>query len=125
MRSLILSSLVLGLLATLAPGQRLLLSAYGRTAESRLGQHAAMAGDVNRDGYLDLVVSAQGYSSKRVVPYVRVVSGRNGEVLHTFAASAASRVPARSAAVRAIATCIHRFCITSLLVMHGASARET
>lgn len=67
-------------------GRRLYLF-FGDAADDGFGVAVSAAGDVNRDGYPDLVVGAPGSIVRKDKGYVRVFSGRDGKVLHTFSGS--------------------------------------
>ncbi|MFQ5505597.1 MAG: FG-GAP-like repeat-containing protein, partial [Planctomycetota bacterium] len=54
---------------------------FGDGADDGFGLAVSAAGDVNRDGYPDLIVGAPGLPHKG---YARVFSGRDGKILHTF-----------------------------------------
>ncbi len=64
----------------------LLLSAYGNSADDDFGHAVSLAGDVDHDGFDDLLVGAHGYSANG--PHAGgafVVSGKTGAKLLTFA----------------------------------------
>ncbi len=81
---LALPTLALGLLAPAALGQFALYTFDGDSSDDRFGRSVSGAGDVNGDGYDDVIVGAEhddnnGLSSGSA----RVFSGRDGSVLYT------------------------------------------
>ena len=56
----------------------------GERPRDRLGESVAKAGDVDADGIGDLIVGAPSDPGELGPSYVRVYSGRDGEVLHHF-----------------------------------------
>ncbi len=85
MNTLIIRSLcTLVLTSTALVSQTALMTFYGDSIRERLGESVAGAGDVNADGYPDLIVGAPG--DDRRGPYsgtVYVYSGRDGSTLFT------------------------------------------
>lgn len=70
----------------LAPGaiaQSMLFEVDGDLADVKFGFAVSGAGDVNGDGVPDLVVGAPS-SNSGPLPYVRVLSGADGSVIHDF-----------------------------------------
>ena len=63
---------------------RILYTFIGDAAGDMLGVSAKGAGDVNGDGYSDLIVGASQELRKTAPGYARVFSGRDGKVLYTF-----------------------------------------
>ncbi|MFQ5503809.1 MAG: FG-GAP-like repeat-containing protein [Planctomycetota bacterium] len=65
---------------------RLLYAFHGRAEGEQFGRTVAGAGDVNRDGYADVIVGADyWYGNRRShCGYARVLSGRNGNTLYLF-----------------------------------------
>ena len=62
----------------------LLFEVHGDDVDARFGYSVDAAGDVNNDGTPDFVASAtQGWESPNP-PYVKVISGVDGAVIHTF-----------------------------------------
>jgi hypothetical protein len=53
----------------------------------RLGWSVDGAGDVNADGYADIIAGAPYHTPPTGPPYARVYSGFDGSILHTFVAS--------------------------------------
>jgi FG-GAP repeat/Dockerin type I domain len=57
----------------------------GESVGDNLGESVAGAGDVNKDGYADLIVGVYGYDALGTyVGRAYVYSGQNGSTLHTF-----------------------------------------
>ncbi len=69
----------LSLLAPLVPAQSILYTLDGDSAGDQLGHSVSGAGDVNNDGYADIIAGAFGSA--------RVLSGLNGSTLYTFSGS--------------------------------------
>jgi hypothetical protein len=70
----------------------LLRTTEGQAAGDRFGNAARLAGDVDGDGVLDLVVSSDprnGDGDPSGPAYVQVLSGDDGSVLHTWTATTA------------------------------------
>ncbi len=66
---------------------RALYTVPGRAAGDQFGSSVRAAGDIDRDGIPDIVVGAPAYDYNPVIGagFVRVLSGRTGVVLFTFA----------------------------------------
>src|SRR4029077_11698004 len=58
---------------------RVLLTLAGESHSDRFGQHVAGAGDVNQDGYADVIVGAPGNNQGTSGAYI--YSGRDGRLL--------------------------------------------
>jgi len=81
-RAFLLSVTVLAALAVTAPAQSHLFTFRGESPERRLGHAMSAAGDVNQDGFADLVVGIPGNASTTTFAgSVQVLSGRDGRVL--------------------------------------------
>ena len=78
---LILPTLALGWLAAPSSAQSVLHTFDGESADDYLGVSVSGAGDVNRDGFADLICGAYGYGW---VGAAYVFSGVDGSILYTF-----------------------------------------
>ena len=82
---LALPTLALGLLAPAALGQSVLYTFDGDSSGDYFGTSVSGAGDVNGDGYYDLIVGAPyDDTNGSASGSARVFSGADGSVLHTF-----------------------------------------
>ena len=82
---LVLPTLALGLLAPAALGQSVLYTFDGDSPGDVLGGSVSGAGDVNGDGYADLIAGAPGDDNNGTNSgSARVFSGVDGSVLYTF-----------------------------------------
>lgn len=85
-----LLSLIPGVLAPAASGQKLLHGFYGDAEDDLFGAAVSGAGDVNLDGYDDVIIGIAGDDSAgKFTGSVRVISGKDGSVLHVFNGRAA------------------------------------
>ncbi len=83
--SALLCLVALGSLQVASPGQSPLFTFYGDASNDWFGYSVSGAGDVNNDGFPDLIVGAYGDDNTgNGSGSVRVLSGINGGVLHTF-----------------------------------------
>jgi len=57
---------------------------HGDAAGHRFGTSLSSAGDVNRDGFEDLIVGSEYVGYAAAVGIARVLSGKDGTTLHTF-----------------------------------------
>ena len=79
------SAAAIALLAPTTPAQEILNQWFGDAPGQQFGGPIAWVGDVNADGYMDIGVAAP-YDST-VNPYggmLRIISGKDGAVLHSF-----------------------------------------
>ena len=74
----------LALLAISAPAQHDIYTFRGNLPEERLGRAVSRAGDVNRDGYADILVGMPGSGTPCSPGKAQVLSGKEGRVLFTF-----------------------------------------
>ena len=56
----------------------------GDTLDDKFGQSVAGVGDVNRDGWNDIIIGAPGTYRKNIKGYARVHSGKDGTTLHVL-----------------------------------------
>ena len=76
--------LAVSVLAAMTAAQTHLFTFRGKTSDHWLGHAASGAGDVNGDGFADLLVGISGNTnSDSTFGSVWVISGREGRVLHT------------------------------------------
>ena len=78
-----------GRVSVLSGTGALIYTVFGDQEKSMFGDEVAGAGDVNADGFADMIVSASGSSSfsAPASAYVRVFAGPTGSVLYTFPAA--------------------------------------
>ncbi len=57
---------------------------YGQATEDNFGASVSGAGDVNGDGFDDLIVGAKNFVMPTNPSYARVYSGRDGSILYHF-----------------------------------------
>src|SRR5262245_28530518 len=65
-------------------GVTYLFSVKGDQPSDGFGSAVHAAGDVNKDGYRDIIVGAVGWDGDLPVGYARVYSGKNGSLLHSW-----------------------------------------
>ncbi len=82
----VLSTLLVGaLLAATAEAQHHLYTFNGDSAGDHFGRSVGGVGDVNKDGFPDLIVGAFGYSNNgKNSGSALVFSGKDGKILYTF-----------------------------------------
>jgi len=74
-----------GLFLSVTQAQRHLYTFLGDTTGDNFGISVSDAGDVNMDGYADVIVGAHNNNSgAKNGNYARVFSGRDGKILYTF-----------------------------------------
>lgn len=81
------SGVVTGSARVETPEGKLLFVFHGDALNDRLGEAVASAGDVDLDGFDDLVVGAASRRGELSGRYARVYSGATGDVLYTFGAT--------------------------------------
>lgn len=81
-RSFVLSTLFTLLVGGLARGQEISFSIYGDASGDLFGKVVSGAGDVNGDGYPDLLIAAP--SGIHLASYVRIISGISGSEIRTL-----------------------------------------
>ena len=82
---LVLPAVALGLLAPASFGQSVLYKFGGNLVGENLGRSVSGTGDVNADGFDDVIVGSIEYDSDiKLLGRAQVFSGKDGSVLYTF-----------------------------------------
>src|SRR5262245_30345905 len=83
-RTLITTALTIFLASTSQAADDVLFDFHGSEAQDFFGTSVKDAGDVNNDGYDDVIVGANGWDGDIAMGYARVFSGKDGTLLREW-----------------------------------------